>query len=175
MDKISIGNNGSWDSYYFFLASKYIFTEKYVSYENSNYGIKLERPKSWSIQQEDDFLKTGIILFSSEENNADNFREKVKVSVENLATPLSLKEYTEQAVKEIERSNLIIEPPKDITLANRKGRKVIYQGKDGIKRLEVWTIKNQKAYILTYTAEAAKFDKFLKQADRIIQSLTINH
>ena len=36
----------------------------------------------------------------------------------------------------------------NITLANREGRKVIYQGQDGRKRLEVWTIKNQKAYIL---------------------------
>ncbi len=61
----------------------------------------------------------------------------------------------------------------NITLANREGRKVIYQGQDGRKRLEVWTIKNQKAYIVTYTAEADKFKKFSKQADNIIQSLEI--
>ena len=70
-----------------FLASETIFMEKYVSYENSNYGIKLDRPKNWSIQEEDDFLSPGIIFFSPEENNTDNFREKVKVSVENLSTP----------------------------------------------------------------------------------------
>ena len=33
-----------------------------------------------------------------------------------------------------------------MTLANREGRKVIYQEKNGVKRMmEVWTIKNQKA------------------------------
>ncbi len=157
-----------------FLVSENIFTEKYVSYENSNYGIKVERPQNWSIQEEDDFVNPGIIFLSPEENNADNFQEKVKFSVEKLSTPLSLNEYTEQAVREIASSNSIIEQPKNITLANREGRKVIYQGKNGRKRLEVWMIKNQKAYIVTYTAEADKFKKFFKQADNIIQSLEIS-
>ena len=138
-------------------------------------GIKLKRTKNWSIQQKDDFLKPGIILFSSEENNADNFREQVKVSVENLSTPLSLEEYTEQAVKEIEHYNSIIESPKDITLANRKGKKVIYQEQNGIKHLEVRTMKNHKIYIITYTEEPEKFNKFLKPADKIIQFLTISN
>ena len=156
-----------------FLVSENIFTEKYVSYENSDYGIEVEHPQKWSIQEEDDFVNPGIIFLSPEENNADNFQEKVKLSVEKLSTPLSLNEYTEQAVREIESSNSIIEQPKKITLANREGRKVIYQGKDGRKRLEVWTIKNQKAYIVTYTAEPDKFKKFSKQSDTIIQSLEI--
>ena len=157
-----------------FLVSENIFTEKYVSYENSNYGIKVERPQNWSIQEEDDFVNPGIIFLSPEENNADNFREKVKFSVEQLSTPLSLNEYTEQAVREIKSPNSIIKQPKNITLANREGRKVIYQGKDGMKRMEVWALKNQKAYILTYTAEPNKFKKFSKQADTIIQSLNIS-
>jgi eukaryotic-like serine/threonine-protein kinase len=149
-------------------------TEKYVAYENSDYGIKLERPENWSIQEENDFLYSGVILIAPQENSEDNFREEVKILVENLAKPLSLDEYTDQAVREIKSSNTIIEQPQNITFANREGRKVIYQGQDGMKHLEVWTLKNQKAYTATYTAEVDKFDKFAKQADTIIQSLTIN-
>ena len=52
--------------------------------------------------------------------------------------------------------------------------KLVYQGKDGRKRMELWTLKNKKAYIVTYTAEADKFKKFFKQADNIIQSLEIS-
>lgn len=100
----------------------------------------------------------------------------MKISVEQLSSILSLKEYTEQATREIESSNSIIEQPKNITLANGKGIKVIYQEKDEmkLKYMQVWIIKNQKAYIATYTAEADKFNKFFKQADKIIQSFTIS-
>jgi eukaryotic-like serine/threonine-protein kinase len=148
--------------------------EKYVAYSDPNYGVELEIPQDWVIQKEDDFLKPGIIFLSSEENSTDDFQERVKVAVENLSSPLSLNEYTQQAVREIETSNSIIEPPQDITIANRPGKTIIYQGKDGMRRLEVWTLKNQKAYIATYTAEADKFDKFLTRADKIIKSISIN-
>ena len=156
-----------------FLVPKPSLSEKYVSYENSDYKIKIERPQKWMIQEEDGPPYPGIIVISPQENNTDNFQEQVKFSVEQLDFPYSLNEYTDETIGEIEKSNSIIEKPKKITLANREGRKVIYQGKDGRKRLQVWAIKNQKAYIVTYTAEPDKFKKFSKQADTIIQSLEI--
>ncbi|MGK7893960.1 MAG: hypothetical protein AB4372_10140 [Xenococcus sp. (in: cyanobacteria)] len=147
--------------------------KNYTSYENFTYGIVVERPKHWSIQEENSFLNPEIIFLSPKENNTDTFREQVKLYIEKLAIPLSLNEYTELAVQKIVSSNSIIEPPKNISFANQEGRKVIYQDPDEMKRLEVWTIKNQKAYIITYTAEADKFQKFAEQAETIIQSLEI--
>ena len=41
--------------------------------------------------------------------------------------------------------------------------------------MEVWTIKKQKVYIATYTAEAGKYDKYDKQAEKIIQSVAISN
>lgn len=159
-----------------FLAFKSdIFKPKYVAYENSDYGIELEYPKNWSMQKEEDFLKPGVVFLSPPENDADDFQEKVKVVIENLPQPLSLKEYTEQAIKQIEASNEIIEPAKVTNFANKEGRKIIYQeNKGNIKRQEVWMLDNQKAYIATYAAEEEKFNKFLKQADKIVQSIIIN-
>ena len=148
-------------------------TKSYKSYENLTYGIIVERPKNWSIQEEGDLINSGIIFISPEENSADNFREQVNLSIEELSIPLSLDEYTEQAVQEISTSNSIIEPPKNISIANREGRRVIYQDENKIKRLKAWTIKNQKAYIITYTSEADKFQKFAEQAETIISSLEI--
>ena len=148
-------------------------TKSYKSYENLTYGIKVERPKNWSIQEEGDLINSGIIFISPEENSTDNFREQVKLSIEELSIPLSLDEYTEQAVQKIASLNSIIEPPKNISIANREGRRVIYQDTDKIKRLKAWTIKNQKAYIITYTSEADKFQKFAEQVEKIISSLEI--
>ncbi|MGK7895293.1 MAG: hypothetical protein AB4372_17140 [Xenococcus sp. (in: cyanobacteria)] len=154
-----------------FVIPKLSFSEQYKSYENSEY--KLEHPKQWIILEEDGFPYYGTIFLSPKENQADKFQEQVKFSVEELDKPLSLTEYTELAIKEIESSNSILEYPTTISLANREGRKVIYQGKDEIKYLQIWALKKKKAYIVTYTAEADKFKKFAKQAENIIYSLQI--
>lgn len=149
--------------------------EKYVAYENAEYGIDLERPETWSVREEWMTLQPGVTFLAPLENNTDNFRENITVSIENLVQPLSLNEYTELAVAQIENSNTIIEQPTETTFANREARKIVYREQDGNKkRLEVWMIKNKKAYISTYTAEIKKFDKFAKQAERIFESFAIS-
>ena len=87
---------------------------------------------------------------------------------------MSLNEYTELATEQIENSNTILEPATVTTFANKEARKIVYQTQDGSRKLmEVWTIKNRKAYIVIYTAEANKFGQYNKQAEKIIQSLAI--
>jgi serine/threonine-protein kinase len=147
--------------------------EKYVAYENNNYGIKLHYPEKWSMQEEEDFLNPGLLFVSPLESDRDKFQEKVKVSVEELATPLSLNEYTEISLTEIKKSNSIVQQPQDITLANREGRKIIYLDREGNKHLEMWTLKDGKVYLVNYTAEENKFDQFLGKVEKMIRSLQI--
>lgn len=149
-------------------------TDKYVAYENSEYGIKLERPKQWSVEEDWNSLDPQVGFFSALENNQDKFREHAIVSVESLSSPLTLNEYTEEVVKQIERSNIIVAPVRETTFANKEGRKIIYQEKDGDKkRMEIWVIKNRKAYIATYTAKVDTFDKFVKTAEEIFNSTKV--
>ncbi len=42
-----------------------------------------------------------------------------------------------------------------------------------VKRQEVWTVNYQQIYTVVYTAEPNKFDKFLPQANKILESLEI--
>ena len=151
-------------------------SEKYADYTNAEYGIDLERPENWSVQESWMSLQPGVTFLSPLANQKDNFQEQVTVSVEELAQALTLDEYTAQATTQIENSNTIIEPATTTTFANKEARKVIYQTNDDRKKLmEVWTIKNRKVYIATYTAEVNKFNKYVKQADKITQSLTIDN
>ena len=154
----------------------YINRENYLSYENSNYGIQLEYPKKWSVQEKLNTLQPEVKLVSPLENNPDNFQERVTVEIETLSKALSLERYTAQATAQIETANTIIEPAKETNFANKEGREIIYQEKNGDKkRMQVWMLKNKNVYIATYTAEADKFNKFSKQADKIIESLAIDN
>lgn len=148
--------------------------KRYEAYENSDYGIQLEHPKPWQIQENLGSLQPEIDIIAPLEGDTDNFQERVTVAIENLSQPLSIKEYASQATVQIESSNTILQPAKTINFASKEGREIIYQEKEGNKkRREVWMIKNQKVYIATYTAETDKFDKFASQADKIIQSIEV--
>ena len=150
-------------------------SQKYVSYSNSEYGIELEYPESWKVEEKWMTLEPEVTFLSLLANKRD-FREQVTVSVEKLASPLTLNEYTAQATAQIENSNTILEPPIPITFARKEGRKIVYQTKDKRRKLlEVWTIKNHQVYIATYTAETDKFDRYSQSAEKMIQSLIVNN
>ncbi|MEM8722379.1 MAG: PsbP-related protein [Cyanobacteria bacterium P01_G01_bin.39] len=148
--------------------------KRYVSYENSDYGIELKYPKNWSVQEKLDTWQPEVNLVSPLENDIDDFQERVTIAIENLSQPLSIREYETEATAQIEVDNIIVKSAQKINFANREGRTITYQEKNGNKkRMEVWMIRNQQVYIATYTAEEESFDKFANQADQIIESVII--
>ena len=149
--------------------------KNFITYENER--IKVEYPNDWKRENRSNFLNNTVVFTSPKENEADKFQERVAIIVEESSRPLSLKEYTNQAVQQIESlSNFIISPPRDTTLGLSDGKYVIYQGMDSqtkVKRHEVWTVNYNKIYTVIYTAEPDKFDKFFPAAEKIIDSLEI--
>lgn len=155
----------------------FIPQEKYATYSNEQFNIAIAYPDSWAVQEDwHNFQDKGVKFLSPLENNNDKFQERITIAIEDLSTPLSLREYNNLAIQQIENNNTVIESATSTTFVNKQGTKIIYQQKDGNKkRLEYWTIKNQKAYIATYSAETDKFDKYFKQAEKAIASLAINN
>ncbi|MDJ0592430.1 MAG: protein kinase [Pleurocapsa sp. MO_226.B13] len=149
--------------------------EKFITYENEY--IKVEYPASWSRKTKSNFLNTSVVFMSPKEDESDRFQERVVVIIEESSRPLSLKQYSERAVEQIENlSNFILSPPRPTTLGRSDGKYIIYQGTDRnqkVKRQEVWTVNYQQIYTVVYTAEPNKFDKFLPQAKKIVESLEI--
>ena len=39
--------------------------------------------------------------------------------------------------------------------------------------MNVWTMKNDKAYLITYEAEAGKYEQFLPVVEKMIKSLEV--
>jgi eukaryotic-like serine/threonine-protein kinase len=154
-------------------------TEKYLTYENKY--IKIDYPVGWLRESNSSFFDTSVVFIvftSPKENESDKFQERVAIIVEESSQPLSLKQYSQQAVSQIENlSNFILSPPKPIILGHSDGKSVIYQGMDQnqkVMRQEVWTVNYQLIYRIIYTAEPEKFSKFLPQAEKMIESLEIN-
>ena len=93
--------------------------------------------------------------------------------MKNLEQSFTLQEYSNRLVGEIKQTNSLIGQPENITLGNKKGVKVVYQGNDGKKIMKAWTLRDRKAYIFTYTAEKEKYDLFLNEVEKMLDSFKI--
>ena len=150
---------------------------EFLTYEDN--GIKMKYPKNWARQDiENPATASKVTFLSPLENSADKFQEEVNVSIEDLPEPMKLEEYSKSALKEIKDylPDAKIDAASATTLANRPGYEVVFTGKDGsliLKRRQVWVLKNNQAYIITYTAEEGKYENFLKTAKAMIDSVEI--
>jgi len=145
-------------------------------YQNSENGIKIKYPASWEIKQ--DRITGEARFISPKESPSDSYQENVLVSVDPLEKATSLDNYTDEAVNRISRefTKDVLSPVKT-TLANREAREVIYTEEQGgliLQKRQIWTLKGNKVYIITYTVEKGRYLEFEKTAKGIIDSFKID-
>jgi serine/threonine-protein kinase len=142
-------------------------------------GIKIKYPENWEKQNlQNPVTKEVAIFLPPQETNSD--QEKFIITIDDSLNrrPLTLNEYTNLAINEVKRYTKeadIIES-RSATLANSPAHMVIYSSKEepeSLIKLEIWTLKNKKAYIITYTAEKNKYFHFLKTVKEMIKSFEI--
>ncbi|WYL92811.1 MAG: protein kinase [Gloeotrichia echinulata IR180] len=152
--------------------------ENFLPYENSQSGIKLKYPEGWERQDINNIITGEIVIFlSPKKSSNDPFPEKVTISVEKFDGTLeqSSKVFRQEISKNLPDAKIIDES--SITLANKPGSKLIFTGKigqDNLKTLQVWTLKNEQAYTITYTANIGDYDEFIQTAETMIKSFGIN-
>jgi serine/threonine-protein kinase len=161
-----------------FFGNKSSETKDFLTYENTSYNFKIKYPKSWQKQDIDDPITGEITAFVSEnETNSDLFQERVIITIENLSTNTkNLEDYKEEIIDKLskqKKSGLTIEEERSTKLSNRPAHKVVYSRQDNqidMQQMEVFTVENERAYVITYSAERAKYSKFLATAQEIIRS-----
>ncbi|MEM7757168.1 MAG: protein kinase [Cyanobacteria bacterium P01_A01_bin.40] len=146
-------------------------------YENSNQGFRINYPDVWSQQNRDDFFATGVIFFSPLEDDSDLFKERVSILVEDLPENTSLSEYTEQSLAEIKKlSDPNVGAAKTINLGQGFGRRIVYSGEENgstVRRMQIWSVQDNQAYIITYTARPESYETYLPIVEKMIESFVI--
>jgi serine/threonine-protein kinase len=102
------------------------------------------------------------------------------VGIQDLSVqPVTEEQYTKEVRKQIYQfvpnANIIIEL-KDQKIGNSSGYQVVYTGRDGgqsLKRMQMWAVRNNKAYVITYEAEEQKYLQFLPVAQKMIDSFEV--
>jgi serine/threonine-protein kinase len=150
---------------------------EFVGYDAAGGGFGIEFPADWQVVERE--ASNTILFVSPAPADSTAFRENVGVTIQDLGTDfLTLEDYTggflSQAPDLVGNYHLI--DSQGATLADQPAYRVVYTGEQmglPLQWLQVWTLKDGRAYIVTYTAEPDQFDEFLDTAAYMISSFEL--
>lgn len=145
-----------------------------LTYIDPNYKVSFSYPLAW--EKVPGYKQTIVIFGSPLESKSDLFRENVTVTTDILPGQTTLKQYTDQHLARIRTIQPEFKLAQTATtkVAGYPAYRAVYASKYGVyqvKVLQVFTMVKNRTYVLTYTAQPDKYDKFLGQAAQIIQSV----
>lgn len=146
-------------------------------YEDPAIGIRLSYPKNWSKEEEG---KNGAVVFKIFAG-AINVRF-ISDDLTSKKEPVTLKEYTDalmqQSIEQAKSTNVVIKAisDEDTTLAGLPAHEWLYTVTlDSIKGhgMQIWTVKNNHSYVLTFTAPENLFDTFLPVFKKMLGTVAV--
>ncbi len=166
-----------WLSLYIFLRPQNK-NKDWISYENPNYGITLQYPNNRTTKT---VQNTIFSAFSPIEQDWDKFQENINLVISNNFGQ-NLDKFSAQQIDILKKStnfeNFVLEDEWYTNFGWSDWYKIIYTGKlkwydIPLKRMQMWTLKWNSAYIFTYNAEQSNFDKYIDKINEILKSLKI--
>ncbi len=152
-------------------------TESLKKLVHSDYT--LDYTSDWELNQSGQ-MGTSFILFSQLESDTDKFKENINLVIQDLTGyNLNLDKYIDVTLGQIKSmiSNPKINFNQRIKGNNGGFHKLVYSGNQGLFNLTfeqyIWVIKN-RAFILTFTTEQEKFEKFKLKGEQILNSFILN-
>ncbi|MGZ4864086.1 MAG: PsbP-related protein [Halobacteriota archaeon] len=136
-------------------------------------GYSIKYSSDWSKPEEQQ--SGSFVVFLTPTNNVT---ENLNVQVVNLSASDTLATVTDDVIstaqgydnfKQIETTNT--------TLAGLPANKIVYMATindDQLKLLQMWTVKDGKAYVITYKGSATNYGTHLGAAQQMIDSFQIN-
>ena len=146
---------------------------QWEKYSDSN--CEIQYPSEWDVNTSGQ-MGTSFILFSPLDSDNDKFRENVNLLIQDLqGQKLDLDSYvelSESQVKTLVTNGEIIESKRQNN-PNGEHHKLVYNGTQGLFVLrfeQYFWVKDNKAYILTFTSEKEKFATHKSVSEKILNS-----
>jgi serine/threonine-protein kinase len=153
----------------------------FSTYENPIFGVRMLYPANWDKQENtsssnDKSTLTDLVAFSPPFKNNSDIVGKLIVQVDNISDikPITLANYANDTVSDLRQDFRVSES--NATLAGNPAYKIVYTGLEAsidLKAMMVMTIKGDRAYIISYTAEPEKYSYYLPTVQKMIDSFEI--
>lgn len=148
-----------------------------VSYEHPQTKMRMSYPKNWTLTKDEEGSGVSFSFYGGAVNLrfvSDDFSKSKE--------PVTLDEYTSvlmaQGREEAAKQQVTISPISDgpATLAGSPGHEWQYTVTIGDvegRGMQVWTIKNNRSYVFTYTAAGELFDAFTPVVQKALTSIVL--
>lgn len=150
----------------------------FLNYENSTYKFRINYPRDWAKSERVEVqAKSAVVaFFSPKQNPSDDFANYVLVSVDDM--PSHIKDLDGLVKLQIDGLRaLTVDFNHTGTgvamVAGGEARRILWNAKHGprsVKGSQVFVIRNQKYYVLTYWAEENSFATFEGLAQQMFDS-----
>jgi serine/threonine-protein kinase len=142
----------------------------FIPYSNPTFGIRIQYPANWG-RLDLSFLQNDSADINFYPLDDASGALSVRIEVDNLSRSqnMTLDEYTNMKIDSTEGQ--IIES-NSATLANLPAHEIVI-GDSILKTMQVWTLKDDRVFTITYQAEQEDFQNDLQVAQRMIKSFGI--
>jgi len=150
----------------------------YMRFTSNEYNFSIEYPADWQVRE--GFMGSAAAFFTPTKTEADGFSDYLMVTVEDTSPYLlSLDDYWNISVEQVRRviPDANITDSAGTTLSGQEAEMIVFTGTQGSYRLKwlvVYTIREDRIYSLTYTAEEDNFKEYLSDMEDAISSFEIN-
>ena len=162
--------------------------EAFKNYENPKFGLTLTYPPDWTVDEirNDPAApsnNTIVSIFKSPtQGENDKYLENVIINVQGPRSDIaSLETYTANSLKAFNNMSDTIKITKQgkDTLAGLPGHQLLYTSTGipglNLEKMQVFTvINNNTAYVVTFGAETAEYDKNIQDVEKMINSIKID-
>lgn len=165
--------------------------QEYSLYENPQFGFSIEYPNDWRVNEGNSSGAGVAAAFTSPlESDFDTFAENFAIGIQNLPNGTSLDDYGRSAVAllQSEPGFELVQSPTAATFGDLPAQEIEYtleipdeRGRNigatntTIQGLQVWTISNGSAYVLSFASEQDEFSRHLPAIEQIINSFRLTN
>jgi len=162
--------------------------EAFKNYENPKFGLSLTYPPDWTVDEirNDPAAPANnsiVAIFKSpSQGQNDKYLENVIINIQGPRSNIgSLETYTENSVRAFNNMSDTIKITKssEDTLAGLPAHQLLYTSTGiaglNLEKMQVFTVlNNSTAYVVTFGAEQAEYDKNIQDVEKLVNSIKID-
>ena len=147
----------------------------FIAYQDSTLGIKIDYPAGWTHELHAGSLVT---FLASLESDSNTYPAGLGVKVQHMKSSknISLNEITNVQIKNLTQDHpdfKLIEST-DYKAGGNNAHKIVFTATDDKKNerkaMQIWTLRGDKAYLITYKAEPGKYSRYLPIIQKMVDS-----
>ena len=149
-----------------------IIPSDFLTYENSDYGIKIKYPSDWQQTENEDVI---VAFLSRKTDASEAVQENLGLTMNDLAGQgLTLQKYNEIAIEQLKQTfpDIKIIESGSTVLSNNPAYKVVFTASN-LKFMQAWTIKNDLAYVWSFVSTKSSYSDYLGTIQTMLDSFEI--